>query len=176
LRENIKIILIAYLLSLILWAITIAVTHINFLVPEDFLGTSCRLPIIFWLALVLVILGLMKAYLTNNQILLYSGLILLILILFLTYPLIEPAGRHGVSYTVSGVSKQIVDGTYFSDSYKIDWNGFPYLAYQGFPLYVTIFVEQTGLPVLAFIKFSPVFMVLIVVLIISAFYRNIFKN
>jgi len=171
-RNNI-IILIFYFFSLILWQFTIATASINYLVPEDFLGSACRLPVYFWLALILVSLGLVKTYFINNLTFFYCGLALLILILFMTYPLIEPAGRHPVSYQVSGISEQIVDGTYLSGSYEIPWLGFPYIAYQGFPLFVTVFVEITGLSILTFIKFSPAFMIFIVTFIVYAFYRNI---
>lgn len=173
LNKNCKIILIFYSLSFILWLFTIAITSINYLIPEDFLGSSGRLPIYFWLALILVSLGIIKTYFINNLTLFYCGLVLLILILFMTYPLIEPSGRHPVSYQVSGISEQIVDGTYLSSSYEIPWLGFPYIAYKGFPLFVTIFIELTELPILTFIKFSPAFIILITTFIIYAFYYNL---
>lgn len=178
---QIKIILICYFFSLTLWLITLAKTQIYFLSSNDFMGSVGKLPIFFWFSLIFVLIGIIynakiKLIYREKSYLYLLGIFLLFLILFWTYPLIEPSGRHPVSYSVSGLSKHIVEGFYLSDHFKIPKLGFPYLAYQGFPVLVTIFIELTGIPLMLLVQHYIFIFLLPTILVMFVLFSKILLN
>lgn len=175
LGRNDKINLIFYFSAIVLWLLTVATTRIDYLTPDDFLGTAGKLPLFFWLSLLLIVIGITNDK-TENVAVSYFGLILLISILYVTYPIIEPDGRHGVSYYVTGISKQIVEGEYFSESYRITWLSFPYISYQGFPMFITIFTEITRVTIGSLVRFLPSFLIYIMSLVVFVLFHRVFNK
>ncbi|WP_338834797.1 hypothetical protein MHLNE_11060 [Moorella humiferrea] len=167
---------ILLVLAFELWLVTIASTRVTILTPEDFLGTLDKVPLSFWVALIFIFLGLIFSYQAGKRKLYFVGIGLLILALFATFSFIEPHGRHGMSYSVTGISKAIMTDVYYSPEYNIPWLSIPYMAFKGFPALVTICLEIIEIDIEQMVKYFSTILVFIIASIVYIIYQNTEKT
>lgn len=163
---------ILILCSFNIWIISIVFTKIDVLNFNDFLGTTGKYPISFWLSIVVIIAAIVIALEVCENKLLLLGAGTLILILFITNTLIEPNSRHGVSYIVGGMSDAIVNGTYKTLDYKIPALCIPYQYYQGFPIFIVIIRDVLNIDLNNIIKFFPSLSVLPITGLLFGLYKR----
>jgi hypothetical protein len=94
--------------SFFMWLAVISTVRVSILTEDNFWGILSKLPFYHWLSIFLVVGAIKLTYDCEHKSLFLIALTVLFLILFGTYPFIEPNGRHGASYYPSAMAKQIV--------------------------------------------------------------------
>jgi len=173
LNRNELVIVLLYLFALIMWLTTISTTYVVNLSPNDFLGILSKFPIYFWISLVLMLAAIKKTYDGENLGLFAIGLVILILILFGTYSLVESNARF-ISYYPSGMAKLILENGQMSVKFTDPHN--VYLYYSGHPFFSAIVAEVTNINLDSIIKYGTIFLVIVIALLATSLFKMILHD
>ncbi|MFQ6089749.1 MAG: hypothetical protein ACE5K0_12740 [Candidatus Methanofastidiosia archaeon] len=156
------------------WLLTINSTYVYYLKPNVFLGILSELPIYFWIALIFVVFSFKKTFEIESEKLLILNTMVLILILFVTFYLIEPNARHGLSYRFVSIAKGILqDKNLVTESYvKFQ----PYIHYSGFPIFAAVANTVLGISLETTIKYSVPSLMPLIAFYVIVFNRLILPN
>jgi len=169
-----KLYVILYMIAFISWLISIYTTHVTNIIPNDFLGIVSKLPMFFFVAILLTIIAMKQAHDDNHTKTFATGLLLIVIILFLTYPVIEPNASFAVSYYPSGMATQILESGHISTEFS--YEGYVYLYYTGFQIFTSTLLAITNIELDFVIKYFYVFFVFIIVMFVAITYKFLSKN
>lgn len=173
-KQYIKIWYITYLLAITSWLITINTTYITNIASNDFLGILSKLPIYFYISIVLTILSMKQAYQHDDLLIVALGLFALVIILYLTYPMVQSNASYSVTYYPSGMVKQILEKEHMST--KFNYKGYIYLYYPSFQIFATMLVSMSNLDLDFIIKYFHVLFVFIMAISMILAYQILSKN
>jgi hypothetical protein len=134
-----------------------------------------RYPVYFWISVTLAVTYFwmcLDASATPTEALL--AIVLLVAVLYVTNPLVEPHGRHHVSYFTTGISDRLVEPSANSE-YEIP-SYMPYRSYRAFPILVVIMKTVSSLNLEYLVKYFPPLLLIPISILVFIFYNRLIER
>jgi len=164
------------LASLVLWMYSVGTTQVSTLSPNGFLGILFLLPVSFWLSLGFGLIAAKNACESENPFWFVVVTILLTLILYTTYPIIEPAGRHAVSYEAASGVKEVIQVGGIPQELATSVLFYPYYVFPGFLTFMASLTSVSGINLDTWLRYFPAFLVFSSALTIFLVTRTVARN